>query len=102
MKNFILQYIPLNPRNTKNPTYAIAEVDEECTPICPLDKTLFNPDGTFKGKNSSFRLKYVCPKSIRIKSNWKCQCETPCRESKSTVTIYKYPDKDFRLYPGIQ
>lgn len=59
-------------------------------------------DGSCKGKNRSFRLKYVCPKSIRIKSNWVCQCQTPCRETKSTITTYKYPDKDFRLYPGIQ
>lgn len=94
-------FIPINPRNTKNPD-STNEVDEEGTPLCPLDKTQFLPDGSCKGKNRSFRLKYVCPKSIRIKSNWVCQCETPCRETKSTVTKYKYPDQDFRLYPGIQ
>lgn len=94
-------FIPLNPRNSKNPD-STNEVDEEGTPLCPLDKTPFLPDGSCKGKNRSFRLKYVCPKSIRIKSNWVCQCETPCRDTKSTVTKYKYPNQDFRLYPGIQ
>lgn len=94
-------FIPLNPRNTKNPD-CTSEVDEEGTPLCPIDKTQFLPDGSCKGKNRSFRLKYVCPKSIRIKSNWVCQCETPCRITKSTITKYKYPDQDFRLYPGIQ
>lgn len=95
-------FIPINPRNTKKSDPTSVAVDCEGTPICPLDKTKFSPDGSCKGKNRSFRLKYVCPKSVRIKSNWKSQCETPCRETKSTVTIYKYPDKDFRLYPGIQ
>lgn len=92
-------FIPLNPRNTKNPE---PDVDEDGTPLCPKDKTPFKPDGSCKGKGRSFRLKYVCPQSIRIKTNWKCQCLTPCRNAKSTVTSYKYPNKDFRIYPGIQ
>lgn len=100
-RGFEKVFIPLNPRNTKNPE-STREVDEEGTPLCPIDKTPFLPDGSCKGKNRSFRLKYVCPKSTRIKSNWLCQCETPCRDTKSTVTKYKYPDQDFRLYPGIQ
>jgi hypothetical protein len=93
-------FIPINNRNTKNLVDSLVNADG--TPICPLDKSLFLPDGSCKGKNRSLRLKYVCPKSIRIKTNWKCLCENPCRETKSTVTIYKYPDKNFRLYPGVQ
>lgn len=95
-------FIPINPRNSKNSDSALTEVDEEGTPLCPLDKTPFKSDGSCKGKNRSFRLKYVCPKSIRVKRNWQCQCKTPCRDTNSTVTVYKYPDKDFRLYPGVQ
>lgn len=95
-------FIPINPRNSKNSDSPLTEVDEEGTPICPLDKTPFKPDGSCKGKNRSFRLKYICPKSIRVKRNWQCQCKTPCRDTNSTVTVYKYPDKDFRLYPGVQ
>lgn len=95
-------FIPLNSRNSKNSNTSIEVVDADGTPLCPLDKTQFLPDGSCKGKNRSFRLKYVCPKSTRIKSNWKCLCPNPCRETKSTVTIYKYPHKDFRMYPGIQ
>lgn len=92
-------FIPLNSRNTKNPEL---DVNEEGTPLCPIDKTEFLPDGSCKGKGRSFRLKYICPKSVRIKKNFKCLCQTPCRPTKSTVTSYKYPHKDFRLYPGIQ
>jgi hypothetical protein len=91
--------IPLNQRNTKNPDIS---VDEDGTPLCPKDKTPFLPDGSCKGKERSFRLKYICPKSIRAGKNFTCLCEEPCRPSKSTITSYKYPDKDFRLYPGIQ
>lgn len=92
-------FIPINPRNTKNQA---PDVDKDGTPLCPIDKTEFLPDGSCKGKGRSFRLKYICPKSVRVKSNYICLCENPCRPTKSTVTSYKYPDKDFRLYPGIQ
>lgn len=92
-------FIPLNLRNTKNPAL---DVNEEGTPLCPIDKTEFLPDGSCKGKGRSFRLKYICPKSKKVKRNFVCLCDTPCRPTKSTVTAYKYPDKDFRLYPGIQ
>lgn len=92
-------FIPINPRNTKN---AALDVNEEGTPLCPIDKTEFLPDGSCKGKGRSFRLKYICPKSKKVKRNFTCLCDTPCRSTKSTVTSYKYPDKDFRLYPGIQ
>lgn len=60
------------------------------------------PDGSCKGKGRRLRLKYVCPESIRVKKNYICLCENPCRATKSTVTSYKYPNKDFRMYPGIQ
>lgn len=92
-------FIPLNLRNTRNPQL---DVNDDGTPLCPIDKTEFLPDGSCKGKGRSFRLKYICPKSKRVKRNLVCLCETPCRPTKSTVTSYKYPHKDFRLYPGIQ
>ena len=97
--NFEKVFIPLNPRNTKNPDIS---VDEDGTPLCPIDKTPFLPDGSCKGNGRSFRLKYACPESVRVEKNFICLCENPCRPTKSTVTSYKYPDKDFRLYPGIQ
>lgn len=100
--NFEKVFIPLNPRNSKDDASSPLDVDEDGTPLCPLTHKPFLPDGSCKGKNRSFRLKYVCPESVRYKTNWKCMCQTPCKPTKSTVTSYKYPDKDFRMYPGIQ
>jgi len=100
--NFEKVFIPLNPRNSKEDSSAPLDVDQEGTPLCPLTRKPFRPDGSCKGKDRSFRLKYICPESVRFKTNWKCTCQTPCRPTKSTVTSYKYPDKDFRMYPGIQ
>ena len=100
--NFDKVFIPLNPRNSKGMDSSIQKVDSDGTPLCPLTQDPFLPDGSCKGKTRSFRLKYICPKSVRVGSNYKCLCETPCKPTKSTVTCYKYPHKDFRLYPGIQ
>ena len=49
------------------------------------------------------RFKWVCPKSVRVKgsSSRICTCETPCTSSSYGKCVYTYPDKDFRLYPGI-
>jgi len=91
-------FIPINPRNTKD---SIKSYDLDGTPICPVDKSPFIPDGSCRGENRSFRYKFVCPKSIRVKGKWTTTCENPCRETNSTVTNYIYPHQDFRLYPGV-
>jgi len=93
-------FIPINQRNSA--ASHNMEIDCEGTPLCPLSKEPFKSDGSCKGKNRSLRLKYVCPKSVKKGKNFITTCETPCRDVKSTVTTYKYPDKDFRLYPGVQ
>jgi len=95
-------FIPLNSRNTKSTDTSVIKTDANGTPLCPETEEEFLPDGSCKGKNRSFRLKYVCPKSVKVKGKWVCTCENPCRPTNSTVTTYKYPDKDFRMYPGIQ
>jgi len=63
----------------------------------------FKSEGSCGGKNRSVRYKFTCPKSYRDKKG-KCYhtCETPCTDKKSGRMTYVYPDKDFRLYPGIQ
>jgi hypothetical protein len=96
-------FIPLNNRNSSPNTNSLIPTNEEGTPLCPKNKEPFLPDGSCKGKNRSFRLKYVCPKSLKLKgsSSWTSTCQDKCRETNSTVTSYKYPSKDFRLYPGI-
>ena len=90
--------IPLNKRNSSS---AHSEFDDNGTPICPLDKTPFTYIGKSGGKNRSLRFKWVCHKSERAGKKRFCSCETPCTESSYGRCVYTYPDKDFRLYPGI-
>ena len=90
--------IPLNNRNSKN---ADASFDEHGTPVCPLDKTPFSFLGKSGGENRSLRFKWVCSKSIPCGSTRICTCETPCTASSYGKCTYTYPDKNFRMYPGI-
>ena len=96
-------FIPLNPRNQGNSKIGDLEYDVEGIPLCPLDKTPFKAEGPCAGKNRSLRFKFTCPKAHRDKKG-KCYhtCEKPCTDKKSGRMTYVYPDKDFRLYPGVQ
>lgn len=92
--------IPMNLRNSK---VSNAEFDNDGTPICPIDRSPFTFLGVSGGKNRSKRFKWVCAKSTLVKgsSGRVCSCETPCTSSSYGRCVYTYPDKDFRLYPGI-
>ncbi len=92
--------VPLNVRNSKS---SDAEFDTHGTPICPIDGEPFNFLGESGGKNRSKRFKWVCQKSMPAKGSSKriCTCDTPCTSSPYGRCVYTYPDKDFRLYPGI-
>ncbi|NMM65301.1 ISNCY family transposase, partial [Clostridium sp. P21] len=96
-------FIPLNSRNQSNNKIGDLEYDIGGTPLCPLTKEPFKSEGSCKGKNRSLRFKFTCPKSRRDKQG-KCYntCENPCTDKKSGRMTYVYPDKDFRLYPGVQ
>ena len=92
--------VPMNARNSKSSN---AQFDENGTPVCPIDRSSFTFLGESGGKNRSKRFKWVCPKSVRLKGSSKriCTCETPCTSSPYGRCVYTYPDKNFRLYPGI-
>ena len=90
--------IPLNRRNTKPNGI---DFDEYGTPLCPLDKTPFIFLGKSGGKNRSQRFKWVCHKSVQSGSTRICTCQTPCTESSYGKCTYTYPDRDFRMYPGV-
>ena len=90
--------IPLNIRNSKTQD---ANFDESGRPICPVDRTPFLYLGKSKGKNRSLRFKWVCPKSVQKGTTRVCTCENPCTASTYGKCVYTYPDKNFRLYPGI-
>lgn len=92
--------VPMNARNSKSSN---AEFDDNGTPVCPVDRSPFSYLGESGGENRSKRFKWVCPKSLAVKgtSTRVCTCETPCTKSSYGRCVYTYPDRDFRLYPGI-
>jgi len=101
--NFEKVFIPLNSRNQKNTKVNDLEFNTLGIPLCPITNKQFKPEGRCGGKNRSERYKFTCPESYRDKKG-KCYhtCSTPCTDSKCGRMTYVYPDKDFRLYPGIQ
>lgn len=90
--------IPLNERNSKSSSGCF---DASGTPVCPVDGTPFTYLGKSGGKNRSLRFKWVCHKSERSGTGRTCTCEHPCTDSPYGKCVYTYPDKNFRLYPGV-
>ena len=90
--------IPMNLRNSKTSN---AYFDASGTPICPVTGKPFTFLGKSGGKNRSQRFKWVCPGSVQKGSSRVCSCEHPCTDSSYGKCVYTYPDKNFRLYPGI-
>jgi hypothetical protein len=90
--------IPLNLRNSSS---AHSDFDSNGTPVCPVDNTSFTYLGASGGKNRSLRFKWVCHKSEPSGTTRVCTFDTPCTDSSYGRCVYTYPDKDFRLYPGI-
>ena len=91
--------VPLNKRNGKSTT---ANFDYFGTPLCPLDGSKFICLGKSGGKNRSPRVKWVCHKSIAKNGTRHLICENPCTPSQYGKCVYTYPDKNLRLYPGIE
>ncbi len=90
--------IPMNTRNSKAQN---ADFASDGTPICPVDGTPFTYLGKSGGKQRSLRFKWVCHKSEPRGNLRTCTCEHPCTSSSYGKCVYTYPDKNFRLYPGI-
>lgn len=95
--------IPLNTRNSSKK--ATLNFNEYGIPLCPTDKTPLRYRGVCGGKNRSKRIKFICPKSVTVKSpkgsTWVCRCEHPCSPSAYGRSVYVYPAANKRLYPGI-
>lgn len=92
--------IPINSRNSSS---AHADFDDNGTPLCPIDKSPFTFIAISRGTNRSERFKWVCHKSIRPygSSTRICSCYSPCTNSPYGRTVYTYPSKNLRFYPGI-
>ena len=92
--------VPLNLRNSKS--VQPVDFNENGAPLCPMDSALpMLYMGVCKGKNRSSRLKWVCPQSVPVGTSRKCTCTHPCSQSTYGRTVYTYPQKNRRLYPGI-
>ena len=93
----------MNPRNSASSD--AKDFNENGTPLCPLDGAPFLFHSKSGGKNRSMRLKYICPKTRILKTDKgttrRCLCETPCSISKYGKSVYVYPEKNLRLYPGL-
>jgi len=93
--------IPINDRNTPDPTLAIP-LNSDRIPCCPKNPSdTFIPDGRCKGQNRSLRFKFLCPKSFKLNNRWSSACNDKCRDTNSTVTSYTYPSGDLRSYFGV-
>lgn len=97
--HFVRACIPLNKRNAKKTSDT--RFDAYGTPICPKDGAPFTYLGKSGGAHRSVRFKWVCPKSVAKGSSRILTCEEPCTASKYGKCVYTYPNKDFRLYPGL-
>lgn len=81
----IIPIIPINPRATKDlpqPNFT-----EDGIPTCPKNsKLLMKYDGISKEKGRATRIKWLCPKSKRVRKNkktyYELSCKTPCSKSK--------------------
>lgn len=98
-KNMI-PIIPLNQRNQSNlpkPGFSPLGV-----PTCPYDSSLeMKFDGITREKGRSDRIKYLCPKSSKLKVNgrtaYKLSCDNPCTSSKCGRVIQVSINSDYRL-----
>ncbi len=94
-------FIPINARNSTKSTENGLEFNEIGQPLCPKDGTPFQDGGLCKGKNRSPRFKKICPKTKIVKGKYINTCEDRCTDSPCGRMTYIYPEKDFRLFPGV-
>ncbi len=91
--------VPLNTRNSKK---SYGSFNHFGNPVCPYDGTQFICLGKSGGINRSLRIKWVCPKSVQNGNTRQCTCQNPCTNPKYGRCVYTYPNKNLRLYPGIE
>jgi len=97
--HFARAIIPLNPRNASSAPRA--SFNEHGIPLCPSDNSPLRYHGLCGGIHRSKRLKFVCPKSVRLGSTLRSRCPHPCSPSPYGRCVYVYPHSDLRRYPGI-
>lgn len=59
-------------------------------------------DGSCKGKNRSFRNKFICPKTEKLPGGkYVCSCEDKCTTSDCGKMFYTYPKNNYRVHTPI-
>ena len=59
-------------------------------------------DGSCKGKNRSFRNKFICPKTKKLSGGkYVCSCEDKCTTSNYGRMFYTYPKNNYRAHTPI-
>ncbi len=81
----IMPIIALNPR--KSPGLPQPGFNEVGVPLCPTDSSLpMIYDGITREKGRADRIKYICPKTLKVCSDgtttYSLNCENPCTPSK--------------------
>ena len=98
-RKFKKALIPMQQRNTHLPQPGF---DENGIPLCPNDSDLKLIKVGVSGENGRrLRIKFCCPKSVHKNHSRICTCENPCSKSSYGRTVHVYPEKNWRLYPGI-
>jgi hypothetical protein len=98
----ILPIIKLNPRATKD-SFGIPGINQNGIPTCPNAPSLpMVWDGPCRGKNRSFRNKFICSKTKRLPGGkYLCSCESPCTTSSCGQMFYTYPKDNYRAHTPI-
>lgn len=103
-KAFIPNKTKLSVENVDYP------VNENGIPCCPHDPSLaMKREGSKTHLRSKLpSMKFVCPKmkweyNKADKSKRRvCHCDNPCTKSSCGRMIYVYPEKNLRVYPGVE
>ncbi|WP_243447262.1 hypothetical protein [Clostridium tetani] len=97
----IIPIIPINPRNSSDLPQPSGFTDNG-VPLCPKDSSIpMNSDGFTREKGRSMGVKWLCPKSKKVRINDKTKyilsCENPCTSSPCGRIYHPTINKDFRL-----
>ncbi|KGI40487.1 transposase [Clostridium tetani ATCC 9441] len=97
----IIPIIPINPRNSSDLPQPSGFTDNGI-PLCPKDSSLpMKLDGVTREKGRSMRVKWLCPKSKKVRINGKTKyilsCENPCTSSPCGRIYHPTINKDLRL-----
>ena len=94
-------FIPINSRGSSPNNNDNVSIDEDGIPFCTRSKLYFKKNGVESNSKQSKRFKFICPLRKRINGKVATCCEHKCTDAVGGRSAHVYPNKDFRLYPGV-